>query len=110
MVGWNDSPSESLAKTEEFANKALSLNDSLDAPHSLMSWIHLFKKEYDKAILSIKKAVDLNPNGADAIAHLGFINSMTGEPEKAIRNLKKAFRLNPIPSPHFYHYIGYAYY
>ena len=51
-----------MKKLEKNANKALELNDSHDIPHMLMGWIHLLKKEHDKAIISAKQAVDLNPN------------------------------------------------
>jgi len=106
---WSEYPLVSLEETEKNANKALELNDSLDIPHMLMSWIHLFKKEHDKAIISAKQAVDLNPNGSEVIAHLGFITLMSGEPEAAIRILKKAFRLNPISPTYFYHFLGMSY-
>ena len=109
IYSWSESPLVSFVETEKNANKALELNDSLDIPHMLMSWIHLFKKEYDKAIVAVKHAVDLNPNGAQAIAHLGFVYSAMGDSEKAIRNLKKAFRLNPIPPVYYYHFLSGAY-
>ena len=109
FFNWSDNPLESFIEAEKYTHKALDMNDSLDTPHTLMAYIHLFKKEYDKAIHESKRAVALNPNGADAIAHLGFINSMTGKPEKGIILLKRAFRLNPIPQPHFYLFLGEAY-
>jgi len=109
VYSWGESPSISFEKTEIFSKKALSLNDSLYVAHLLMGWIHMYKKEYDKAIEEAKKAVALNPNGADSHAHLGFMLCMAGEIEKAIRNLKKAFRLNPIPPPYYYHFLGSAY-
>jgi adenylate cyclase len=109
LYNWSEYPLISFEETEKNANKALELNDSLDIPHILMSWIHLFKKEHDKAIISAKQAVDLNPNGSEAIAHLGFITHMSGEPEAAIRILKKAFRFNPISPIYFYHFLGMSY-
>jgi adenylate cyclase len=106
---WSESPLESFVEAEKNAQKALALNDSHDTPHTLLGWINLFKKEYEKAILMAKQAVALNPNGADALAHLGFITSMAGEQEKAIRNLNKAFRLNPMPPVFYYHFLGAVY-
>jgi len=94
---------------EKNANKAIALNITLDVPHILLGWIHLFKKEHDKAIESGKQAIILNPNGADSLAHFGFISHMAGEIEVAIRNLKKSFRLNPIPPAYYYHFLGGAY-
>jgi len=109
IYSWGESPLVSFEETEKNAKKALELNDSLDNPHMLMSWIHLFKKEHDKALVAAKQAVDLNPNGAQAIAHLGFIYSVIGNSEKAIQNLKKAFRLNPIPPVYYYFFLSGAY-
>jgi adenylate cyclase len=106
---WSESPLESFVEAEKNAQKALALNDSHDTPNILLGWIHLFKREYDKAIAMAKQAVALNPNGADALAHLGFISAMAGEQEEAIRNLKKAFRLNPIPPIFYYHFLGAVY-
>jgi tetratricopeptide (TPR) repeat protein len=110
IYSWSESPLESFSKAEEFVNKALSLNDSLDGPHVLMAWLHLYKKEYNEAIEEAKRAVALNPNGADSLALLGFIAQMVGEIETAIRNLNKAFRLNPIPPLYYYYFLGGAYY
>jgi adenylate cyclase len=109
ISNWSDSPLKSILEAENNAQKAIALNDSLDIPHGVLAFIHLFNKEYDKAIYEAKQAVDLNPNGADAIANLGFITSITGEPDKGIILLKEAFRLNPIPLPQYYYYLGEAY-
>jgi adenylate cyclase len=100
---------ESFVEAEKLANKALALNDSLDMPHRLLAFIHLLKKEWDKAIYEAKHAVALNPNGADAIYNLGTISYMIGEPEKGIILLKKAIRLNPVPPLPYYHHLGAAY-
>jgi len=109
QFNWSDSPAESFVEAEKCAQKALSLNDSLDTPHLLLGWIYLFKKKYNKAITEANRAVALNPNGADSLAVLGYITSYAGEPEKAIIYLQKAFRLNPVPLIHYYHFLGAAY-
>jgi adenylate cyclase len=109
LYNWSDSPLESFVEAERNLKTALALNDSLDIPHSLLAWVHCFKREYDDAIHEAKQAVAFNPNGAYAIANLGFITSLAGEPEKAIGILKKAFRLNPIPAPSFYTMLGDVY-
>jgi adenylate cyclase len=109
VYGWSESPLDSFGKIEKNTNKAIALNNTLDGPHILLGWIHLFKKDHDKAIKSLKQAIILNPNGADALAHFGFISYLAGNIEAAIRNLKKAFRLNPLPPSFYYHFLGAAY-
>jgi adenylate cyclase len=109
LYNWSDSPAESFVEAEKNANKALALNASLDLPHMLLGFVHLIKKEYDKAIIEAKQAVSLNPNGAYALSVLGYITCLTGDPKKGITLTKKAIRLNPIPPSRDYHILGLAY-
>ena len=99
--GSSKSPGKSMEQAAELAQKALALDDTLDLPHSLMGNIYLLKRQYEKAIAEDERAVALNPNGADAHAHLGKTLNYVGRPEEAIALLKKAIRLNPIP-PNWY--------
>lgn len=109
LYNWSDSPAESFTEAEKNANKALALNASLDLPHMLLGFVHLIKKEYDKAVIEAKQAVSLNPNGAYALSALGYITCLTGDPKKGITLTKKAIRLNPIPPSRDYHILGLAY-
>jgi len=107
--GWNKSPGECIERAVELAQKALSLNDTLDSTHSLLGNIFLMKRQYEKAIAEAERAVSLNPNGADAHAHLGMILHYAGRPEEAIVLLKKAARLNPLPPNWYLFSLGHAY-
>ncbi len=60
------------------------------------------------AIKEGKRAVELNPNGAEAHGILALIHNYSDNTELAIKLLKRAFRLNPIPPPHFYIYLAMA--
>ena len=109
FFNWSDDPLESRAEMEKNTLKALALNDGLDVAHFLMAYIHVFNYEYDQAIYEAKKAVDLNPNGADAILCLGHITCISGEPEKGVMLMNKGFRLNPLPQVYYYSNLGDAY-
>ena len=102
--GSSESPEISIERAAELAQKALALNDTLDFSHSLLANIHLMRRQYETAIAEAKRAVVLNPNGADAHAHLGTTLHYAGEREKAIPLLEKAIRLNPIP-PNWYLFV-----
>jgi adenylate cyclase len=64
---------------------------------------------YDEAVAEGKRAVELNPNGAYALAVLGSILNRGGRPEEAILVLQKAMRLNPMPPAWYYAYLGTSY-
>jgi adenylate cyclase len=107
--GWSKDPRESGSKAYEIANKALTLDDSLDAPHFMLGLIYLFMREYDKAIVEGEKAVELNPNGDQAMAYLGTFLNVAGRPAEAITVLRKAMRLNPMPPAYYYGFLGTSY-
>jgi adenylate cyclase len=107
--GWSKDPGESLRKAYEIANKALTLNDSLDMPHYILGVIYVYMREYDKAIAEGESAVELNPNGNEALAFLGAFLNSAGRPADAITVLDKAMRLNPMPPAYYYGWLGTSY-
>jgi len=108
LYRWSESPIRSIEQAETYADKALTLNDSYDIAHMLLGWIYLFKRQHDEAIKEGERAVELNPNGAEAYANLAFILIYSDRTELGIKFLKWAFRLNPLPPFHFYIFLAIA--
>lgn len=109
MHGWSDSQMESFDKANKCAESASEMSEDVDILHMVLAWINLFKGMHDKAILEGKRAVQLNPNGAEAHVHLAAILVFVGNPDEAIRLINKAFRLNPTPTSYYYNMLGTAY-
>jgi adenylate cyclase len=109
VFGWSKDPRESGRMAYEFANKAVTLDDSLDAPHFMLGLVYVYMREYDKAIAEGEKAVELNPNGDQAMAYLGCFLNVAGRPAEAITVLDKAMRLNPMPPAYYYSWLGMGY-
>ncbi len=107
--GWSKDPHKSGRQAYEMANKALSLDDSLDSAHYVLGLIYIISRRYDEAVAEGERAVELNPNGAEALAILGLILNDVGRPEEAILVLQKAMRLNPMPPAWYYAYLGISY-
>jgi adenylate cyclase len=107
--GSSKSPGKSLEKAAELAQKALTLDDSYPWAHTLLAYTYLLKRQHDKAIAQYERAIDLNPNVADAYGHFGMALNYVGRPEDAITSFKKAIRLNPIPPPFYLQNLGRAY-
>ena len=108
MLGMGKSPQESLEKGIEMAQKALAMDDSTAAAHSLLSVLYGLKREYDKSIAEGERAVALDPGGARV--HQIYANSLTwaGRTEEAIPLFQKALRLDPVGSTYTYQSFGTA--
>jgi tetratricopeptide (TPR) repeat protein len=61
-------------------------------------------RKYEKAIVSGKRAIELEPNGALVHMLLGETLSYAGQVDEAIVYLKQARRLDPYPD--FFHYVN----
>jgi adenylate cyclase len=107
--GWSKDPRESGRKAYEMANKAIALDDSLDGTHYVLGLVYVFMREYDKAIAEGERAVELNPNGAEALGFLGYFLNVAGRPAEGITVLDKAIRLNPMPQAYLYGWLGISY-
>ncbi|UCE33104.1 MAG: tetratricopeptide repeat protein, partial [Deltaproteobacteria bacterium] len=64
---------------------------------------------YEEAIAEGERAVALNPNGADAHAHLAMTLGYVGRREEATALFKKAIRLNPMPPNWYLTHLAFTY-
>jgi adenylate cyclase len=97
LIGFSDSPGQSMARAFELAQKALALDESLGDAHALLGSIYLVQRQWEKAVAEGERSVALNPNSADNIGILGMTLNNVGRPEEAVALLERAKRLNPIP-------------
>ena len=109
FYGWSKNPIESFGHAERCAEKALSLSDSCDHSHLLLAWTYMVKRQHNEAIKEAERAIELNPNGADAHASSAFIHCFADNAKVAIDMVKAAFRLNPVPNQYYYTVLGIAY-
>ena len=108
-LGSTKSPQESLKKAMELAQKAISLNDSLGGAHGLLGNIYIMKRDYERGIREVERAVELEPNGADAHVFLGMGLKYTDRAKEAVPILKKAIRLDPHTPGWYMHILAAAY-
>jgi adenylate cyclase len=108
-LGATKSPQESLRTAMDFAKKAISLDDSLGGAQGLLGNLYIMTRQYDKGIREAERAVELEPNGADAHAFLGMGLRNVGRAEEAIPILKQAIRLDPHAPGWYLHVLAGAY-
>jgi adenylate cyclase len=107
--GWGEDPAWSLRRAGELAQKALSLDDNNADAHSLLGWVNLLERKFEKAIAEGERAVAISPNGADVALRAAFTFLMCGRSNDAIVLVKKAMRLNPIPPAIYFNILGVSY-
>jgi adenylate cyclase len=94
-LGFSKSPSESLEKATQIAQKAQAIDDSLPEVHALWNTIYLFQRQYDKAIAAGQKSIELGPNSA--VSYILFAQTMcyAGNFEDAVYLAERSIRLSP---------------
>jgi len=70
-----------------FARKALTIDPSLPTAHTALGWFQLWRRNYDEAIRSMKKAVELDPNNGEALARLALAYVMAGKPAEGLKSV-----------------------
>lgn len=109
-MGWAESPSEVLARAEEMANTALSLDDADVRARVVLGRVHIFYQRYDQARTELDRAIAINPSDAGGIAGRGNILLWSGQTDAAIAALELAHRINPELNPSDRFSLSLAYY
>jgi adenylate cyclase len=109
FLGGTEPPAQSMAKAFEFAQKAISLDNTNGAAYSVLSWLYATKRQYEKAIAESERAISLNPNSAESYMRLGLVLAYAGRAEEGIPYMQNALRLNPFPSPNYFSNLAIIY-
>jgi TolB-like protein/Tfp pilus assembly protein PilF len=112
QFGWVDDIAAADQRALELVEKSVALDP--DIPFGRFSYARILSRSSigmnDRAIEEVRKAIELDPNYADAYAYLGQLSIITGQAEKAIEPTRIAMRINP-SFPFWYHYTyGWAHY
>jgi adenylate cyclase len=103
------SPKDSIAKSMELVQTAITLDDSFAEAHGWLGFLYSMTQQYDKGVAQSEKAVALNPNSAESHYRLGKTLSLAGRWEESIPEYKIAIRLNPIPPNMYLWSLGLSY-
>lgn len=106
--GWTDSPATALDKAIAYANRALAIDAELGEAYTLLTEVMMFKQEQARAMEYARRAVDLNPSGADTQAIVAIHTCWTGD-AKGLIQAQRAMTLNPYPPGWYYNALGSCY-
>jgi serine/threonine protein kinase len=88
---------EVITQSLENAERALQLRPDLPESHIAMGYYHYHgHRNYDKALESFTIARRAQPNNAEVIAAIGFVERRLGRWDDSIRNVDKAISLDPL--------------
>jgi adenylate cyclase len=90
----------------DHAQRAVMLDDELPLAQTMLGYIHLWRREGDKALDAGRRAVALDPNNADARLFLSIILHGLGRSKEGLEYVRSAIRLNPHPSAFYLTALG----
>ncbi len=109
-LGWTEFPNQALGKAQDFARKALSLDESNAWAHALLGNVFIYRTQYDLAISELKRAIELNPNDATSYSLLGMVMLWSGRLDDAVQALQITLRFDPNTTPGSFMFLGLSYY
>ena len=109
IMGWSDSAEDSLAQAEDWAGKAVAMDDADGQGHIILAHVHLLKRRHDEALRIGEEAVRIRPLCANTNALFGNILIYCGQPATAIERVKNAIRYAPVYAPWWVEVLAIAY-
>jgi DNA-binding SARP family transcriptional activator/Tfp pilus assembly protein PilF len=79
----------------DLAKKAIELDERDHRAHCVLGVARLYGRDYEGARRQLLRALELNPNDADVLAHAAAAMALIGEPGLAVEAGRSALRLAP---------------
>jgi TolB-like protein/tetratricopeptide (TPR) repeat protein len=100
--GYDTAPAAVLEEGLTHALHAVDLAPEEARCHAILALARLWRRDYEAAEFSARKAVAMNPSDPDPLAMLGYVLALRGRPHEGIACIEAAIRLNPL-HPAWYH-------
>ena len=96
---WFMPPNEAGPKTREAAEKALAIDESDAGAHlSLAIETHWYEWNWAAAEGEFKRAIELNPNNAEALGYYSWFLAPMGRKDEALAQAKRSLQADPLSS------------
>jgi adenylate cyclase len=110
MNGWSDDRQASLQRALELATRSLSLDKQLPLAYFVRGLAYRESGEYVKALVEAEKAIEYDPNYANAHILLATLLYFAGRPEEGLERILKAMEINPHHPFNYTFHLGQAYF
>ncbi|HEV8390260.1 MAG TPA: adenylate/guanylate cyclase domain-containing protein [Dongiaceae bacterium] len=107
---WGAPILEHRHKAIEIGEKAVRLDPKDAGCRWILGMIYAYEGRVEESDREFAKAIELDPNCADAWAEMSDVSVLSGQLDEGLAQIQKAFRLNPMPPPWYYLLLGQAEY
>ncbi len=101
---------ESLAAGFAAADTAIETGPGNSLAHMALGMVSLYAGRRAIALQSLHRALELNPNEADALCLIQDAYTFDGRPEEGVESVRKAMRLNPHYPEWYLWHLGFGLY
>jgi len=95
LLTWAANPAEALSEGYRFAREAVSLDEMGPSANAVLGYANAYMRQFDAAISSAERSIDLNPSNALGYHALGVARMFNGEPREAVEAIERAVRISP---------------
>lgn len=107
---WGEQQETIRTESLALARRAVDLDETDSGCRWILGHILAYDRHFEAADTEFRRALELNPNDADAWAMNADQSIFKGLPDQAIAQMERAFRLNPCPPSWYYWELGLAQY
>jgi len=86
------------------------LNSSIPQTFWSLGYVHLRRKEYEKALKVAEKSIQVSPNYDDGYGLLALISNGLGQAKKALAYATRGIKLNPYYTWDYLFNVGFSHY
>lgn len=101
---------ETERRAYEYALEAARLDDRDHVTHAILGRILLYRREFERGIVHLRRAVALNPSDPEALVNLCLGSAYYGEPDEALALEREVRRVHPFHPDWYYAYFGHAWF
>jgi TolB-like protein len=102
--GWAGSPEETIAEMVGAAERSVSLREDDAWNHAPLCWSLLYSRQFERAIASAGRMIELNPNSGVSYGVGSLIHAHCGDPAEALDLLDRARQMAP-QAPFMFNYL-----
>jgi len=107
---WGEQLNQQLDEALRLANKGKALDEELPQAYWVLGYVHLFRREFEKAEQVAGQAIKLDPNYADSYLTIAVCKIHAGESKAAVAYARKSMLINPIYPAAYASILGQAYF